>query len=122
MREQYKLRKRWRTNRTRQPGESEDGDGVLTLDRIKEMALDGRCRTSVRLRGCHPWYPKTRWDLPKEDDYIDNPEVDFQRFIAGIVDAIEVADRWEEARSRMSPDSLMVKDRGIGMLLLRWLV
>jgi hypothetical protein len=57
--------------------------------------------------------------MPKEEDYIDNPEVDYKRFIAGIVDAIEVADRWEEFKiQKISPDSLLVKDRDTGMLLL----
>ena len=103
IREQYKLRKRWRLNRTRQPGESEEGDGVHTVDRLKEMAGEGRYPTSIRLGSCHPWYPKTRWNMPKEDDKIDNPEVDYQRFIAGIVDAIEVADRWEEFKIEHVP-------------------
>ena len=31
IREQYKLRKRWRLNRTRQYGESPEGEGALTL-------------------------------------------------------------------------------------------
>ena len=40
------------------------------------------------------------WDMPEEDDYIDSPEVDYQRFIAGIVDAIEAADRWNDFKLR----------------------
>ena len=36
--------------------------------------------------------------MPEEGDYIDSPEVDYQRFIAGIVDAIEAADRWNDFR------------------------
>ena len=34
--------------------------------------------------------------MPEEHDYINSPEVDYQRFIAGIVDAIEASDRWND--------------------------
>ena len=67
------------------------------------MAAEGRCPTSIKLGSCLPWYPKTRWDMPKEEDYIDNNEVDYQRFIAGIVDAIEDADRWAEFKIENIP-------------------
>ena len=96
IREQYKLRKRWRANSTRQPGESEEGEGTLSLEVIKEMAREGRCPVSIKIGGCSPWYPETRWDVPKEYEYADTPEVDFQRFVAGVVDAIEASDRWDD--------------------------
>ena len=34
--------------------------------------------------------------MPEEHEYIDSPEVDYQRFLAGIVDAIEASDRWND--------------------------
>ena len=77
IREQYKLRKRWRANRTRQYGESAEGDGTLTLAKIREMAAEGRCPCSIKAGGCRPWFPRSRWELPEEADYNDTPEVDF---------------------------------------------
>ena len=34
--------------------------------------------------------------MPKEHEYADTPEIVFQRFVAGIVDAIEASDRWND--------------------------
>ena len=51
IRGQYQLRKRWRANRTRQPGESEEGDGALSLAKIREMAAESRCPFSIKLVG-----------------------------------------------------------------------
>ena len=103
IREPYKLRKRWRADRTRQPGESEEGDGVLTLDKMREMAEEGRCPFSIKAGSCRPCFPKSLWDLPDEADYNDTPEVDFLRFIAGIDDAIEMAGRWDEFKIENAP-------------------
>ena len=95
IRQQYKLRKRWRANRTRQPNESEEGEGAFSLAKIREMAAEGRCLFSIEIGSCRLWFPRDRWELPDEVDYADLPAIDFMRFIAGIVDAIEMAGRWE---------------------------
>ena len=50
-----------------------------------------------------PWFPRDRWELPAEADYADLPEIDFMRLIAGIVDAIEMAGRWEEFKIENVP-------------------
>ena len=73
IREQYKFRIRWRANRTRLPDESGDGDGKLSLQVIKEMAREGRCPVWNKIGCCSPWFPKTRWDVPDEDEYMDSP-------------------------------------------------
>ena len=94
IREQYKVRRRWRAILTRQTGESEEGEGAYTFEQITEMAAKCRCPLYVKVGSCRPWVPKDRWDWPDEVDCMDSPEVDFMRFIAGFVDAIELADRW----------------------------
>ena len=103
IREQHKLRKRWWLNRSRQPGESLEGEGTLALAKIRDMAAEGRCPSSIKAGSCRPWFPRSRWDMPEEADYNDTPEVDFFRFIARIVDAIEVAGRWDEFKFENVP-------------------
>ena len=80
-------------NRTRQPGASEEGEGALSLAKIREIAAEGRCTDATKNGTCLPRTPKDKWGLPDEDPYADAPEVDDLRFIVGIVDGIEVVGR-----------------------------
>ena len=72
------------------------GPGPLVCGQIRHMASQGRCPTAVQEGTCRPWVPVDRWDMPDEDAYVDSPEVDFLKFIAGIVDAIGVVGSWDE--------------------------
>ena len=51
---------------------------------------------SLKQGNCHPWTLVDRWDVPDDDKFTAMPEVDYLCFIAGIVDAIERADCWNE--------------------------
>ena len=55
--------------------------------------------------------------MPREADYDDTPEVDFLLFIAGIVDAIEVAGRWDEFKIENvpppAPHTVQAKTEGV---------
>ena len=70
--------------------------GQFTLETIKSMALQGRYPISLKRDTCHPWYLADRWDVPGCDKYMATSEVDYIRFVALIVNAIERADRWKE--------------------------
>ena len=85
------------------------------------MAVEGRCPLSVNMGSCRPLVPKDIWDWPDEFDYSDLPEVGFMGFIAGLVDAIELADRRGDFRSPTGLGRHFRTDRSTGTLWWRWL-
>ena len=96
IRESYKHRKKWRRNVVLQLGEAEEGYNQYPTSDLIEMAIEGKCHVYHKKGICGAWFPKDRWEQPKEEDYLETPEVDYYRFISGIVDSIEEQGRWEE--------------------------
>ena len=63
---------------------------------LRAMAIAGKCHVYNKKGICGAWFPKDRWEQPKEEDYLETPEIDYYRFISGIVYTIEEQGRWEE--------------------------
>ena len=59
------------------------------------MAALGSCRVAGRAGTCNPLAHVNTWDKLDEQAYDDTTEVDYLRFIVGIVYAIEAVGRWE---------------------------
>ena len=95
IKEQSNHRNNWRTNRTRALVETGDGEGKYSLEKIQELAAEGRCPPASRQGTCQPWIPEDRWGMPDEHSYTDSIAVELVRYITGNVDAIEMAGRWQ---------------------------
>ena len=67
------------------------------------MASQGRSIVANKPGICEHWEPTDLWSNPPSDSYQDIAEVDFRRYVAGIVDAIEAADLWHNFKIEAVP-------------------
>ena len=55
--------------------ESKEGQGRWSMDKIRQMASQGRRPTAVKEGVSRPWVRVDRWAMPDEDAYAGPPEV-----------------------------------------------